>query len=93
MSFDELIPAGALDQHHSNVIPIARHEDHERVLDCQGCGQTILVCGYVDDLDPDGYVGVFCGCRQPVDPRPLEVASAVAMERAEAAATGRGIPF
>lgn len=60
MSYDEMIPAGALDRDWSNVIPLPRHEEHERVLACTSCGQQILVCGYIDDLDPESYRGVFC---------------------------------
>lgn len=63
----------------------------ERELTCTSCGQTILVCGYVDDLDPAVYRGVVCGCRQAkTDTRP---ASMVALDQARAAATGQGIPY
>jgi hypothetical protein len=41
---------------------------NERLIDCTRCGVEVRVCGWVDDIDQDTYVGVVCGCRKHVDP-------------------------
>lgn len=63
-----------------------RIPQHERALRCTSCHQTIIVGGYVDDLDPATYRGVVCGCRQPLEPRAVELAQTIA--RARKAQTG-----
>lgn len=63
----------------------------ERVITCAGCGQDIIVGGYVDDLDPDAYRGLVCGCRRPVEARAVALREVI--DRARAAATGQGIPY
>lgn len=40
--------------------------EHEREIKCSACRAVLIVGGFVDDLDPETYVGVSCGCRQPV---------------------------
>lgn len=37
----------------------------ERWMTCTGCGDSILVCGAVSDLDPESFRGMACGCRGP----------------------------
>lgn len=73
---------------HRTWLPVP---SHERAVTCAGCGQDILVCGYVDDIDPDVYRGVVCGCRRPVEPRAVDLRGAI--DRARAVATGKGIPY
>jgi transcription elongation factor Elf1 len=65
--------------------------EHERTLECTRCHQLILVCGMVQHLNPDTFVGGSCGCRQPIEPHAVELRAAI--DRARAAQTGDGIPY
>lgn len=38
---------------------------HEREMTCCECRAPLIVGGFVDDLDPERYVGLSCGCRKP----------------------------
>lgn len=42
----------------------------ERWMICNSCGEAILVCGAVSDLDPRTFRGMACGCRRPRVPWP-----------------------
>lgn len=41
--------------------------EYERILTCCRCRASLIVGGMVDDLDPETYVGLSCGCRRPVE--------------------------
>lgn len=86
MSYDELIPVGALDT--PGEQPAARDPRHELICECVSCGQTVLVCCYVGDLDPALYKCL--DCRPFKDEQPDERAAdlAEAIERARGAQHG-----
>lgn len=46
-------------------LPRTTQSDHERYLECVQCHATILVGGWVKDIDPATFRGVSCGCRRP----------------------------
>jgi hypothetical protein len=61
--FDLMIPAGALDrEQETGVVATTAEPGHEKIVRCTSCGTVILLGGYIDDIDPDTYRGVFC-CR------------------------------
>lgn len=64
------------------------NREHEREMRCSVCGMSLIVGGFVDDLDPETYVGVSCGCRR-VEVIPPSTETAVAMGRARTAQEAR----
>lgn len=62
--------------------------EHERAMTCCRCKAPLIVGGFVDDLDPETYVGVSCGCR-PVVVLPPSTGTAEAMGRARTAQEAR----
>lgn len=59
------IPTGALDRPWSAFM--VRWPESERILVCNGCGVSVLVCGMVDGIDPASFLGGSCGCLEPVN--------------------------
>lgn len=81
------IPAGALDR--PDEPHQARDPAHELLCVCTDCNQTVLVCGYVDDLDPDTYRCLDCRpFKDDPDPRALVLAQVLEAQR-----SGDDIPY
>ena len=68
-AFEEMVPVTAQDrlgflnptgERADRVVPFPG--DLERVFTCTGCGATIAVGPCWEDIDPESFVGISCGC-------------------------------